>query len=103
MRRLKKIQFEILSCLEKGEREDRKLTLKWMNQRYPSEHTKEAMDDLEQQEMIESIQGGYTGLRKGKRSIGTISGKAGHHFGSRFWREDAAPYPECTKTFGEST
>lgn len=69
MRRLKKIQFEILSCLEKGEREDRKLTLKWMNQRYPSEHTKEAMDDLEQQEMIESIQGGYGITKKGKEAL----------------------------------
>ncbi len=69
MGQLKKIQFEILSCLEKGERENRTLTLKWMNQRYPSEHTEEEMDILEKDGLIEKVRGGYGITKQGKEAL----------------------------------
>lgn len=69
MGQLKKIQFEILSCLEKGEREDRELTMKWMNQRYPSEHTQEVVDVLEREGMAQKRLGGYRITEKGLEAL----------------------------------
>ncbi|MFR8034705.1 MAG: sugar phosphate nucleotidyltransferase [Lachnospiraceae bacterium] len=69
MKGLEKIQFEILSCLEKGERENKQLTSKWMNQRYPSEHTQEAVNSLEREGMLEKRLGGYKITEKGLEAL----------------------------------
>lgn len=69
MGELNKIQFEILSNMEKGKRENRTLTMKWMNQRYPSEHTEEVVAVLDREGMIEKRLGGYAITDKGLEAL----------------------------------